>query len=293
MLKKLSRLCSKSKFGLWILIAAGTLTWSLVMVRSGLCWNKDCAGGIGFWGANGHDGIWHLSLINNFARGDFGNPVFAGSGLQNYHIGFDLFLSLIVRITGISSSLLYFQIIPPILALAVGILTYKFVSLLRKSKLESYLSVFFVYFGGSMGWLVSLIRGKGIGGESMFWSMQSISTLINPPFAMSLVFILSGLIFLFKYLKNKNAVNFILTSIFFGGTIFIKVYGGLLVLTSLLALSLWQIIKKKDFSVLWITILSLILSMSLFLPFNKSSIGLIEFAPFWFLESMMALSDRV
>ncbi|EKE12274.1 MAG: hypothetical protein ACD_13C00248G0010 [uncultured bacterium] len=274
------------------LILAGTITWSLVMVRSGLCWNIGCTGGLGFWGANGHDGIWHLALINNFAAGNFQMPTFAGWGIQNYHLGFDLLLSWIVKLTGITPSFLYFQIIPPVLALLIGLLVYKFVYLWRKSEGESLLAVFFVYFGGSFGWLILLFRGQGWGGESMFWAQQSISTLINPPFALSLITILSGLIFLLKYLKNKSTVFLFLTIFFFGISIFIKVYAGLLVLSSILAGSVWQIVKKKGYSLLWIALLSIAVSVFLFIPFNKSSVGLILYSPFWFLETMMTLTDR-
>jgi len=43
-----------------LLIIIGSLVWSLTMVKSGLCWDAKCVGGIGFWGPNGHDGVWHI-----------------------------------------------------------------------------------------------------------------------------------------------------------------------------------------------------------------------------------------
>jgi len=235
-----------------ILILTGAIAWSLTMVRNSLCWDSGCAGGLGFWGANGRDGIWHIALINSLAKGNFQMPIFSGNSIQNYHIGFDLILSWIVRITGITPSILYFQVIPPILAILVGVLTYRFVFLWRKSESQSLWATFFVYFGGSFGWLVSLIRGQGLGGESMFWSMQSVSTLINPPFALSLITILLGLIFLLKFIENKSKKNFALTALFFGISIFIKVYAGLLVLASLFTISIWQILNRKEYSFIFI-----------------------------------------
>jgi len=275
-----------------ILILTGAIAWSLTMVRNSLCWDSGCAGGLGFWGANGHDGIWHIALISSLTKGSFQMPTFSGDSIQNYHIGFDLILSWIVRITGITPSILYFQVIPPILAILVGVLTYRFVFLWRKSESQSLWATFFVYFGGSFGWLVSLIRGQGLGGESMFWSMQSVSTLINPPFALSLITILLGLIFLLKFIENKSKKNFALTALFFGISIFIKVYAGLLVLASLFTISIWQILKRKEYSFIFIFFLSLFISLALFLPFNKSSFGFVIYSPFWFLETMMVSSDR-
>ena len=56
MLKKVTK-----QFSLVSLIIVGTLTWSLTMIRSGLLYKF----GYGFWGPNGHDGIWHIALANN------------------------------------------------------------------------------------------------------------------------------------------------------------------------------------------------------------------------------------
>src|SRR3989304_7627404 len=193
-----------------ILILIGSVTWSLTMVKSGLIYKY----GMGFWGPNGHDGIWHIALIKSLIRcialpleclrNGVEMPVFAGETLKNYHIGYDLLLAFISRITGISPTALYFQIFPPVLALLIGVLTYKLVLDWRSSKSQALWATFFVYFGGSFGWLVSLLRSGELGGESMFWAQQEISTLINPPFAFSLVLLLLGLIFLKKYLISHN-----------------------------------------------------------------------------------------
>src|SRR3989344_4174362 len=142
MLKRFLAACYQNKMFIF-LILLGTLTWSLIMIKSGLIYPF----GMGFWGPNGHDGIWHISLINSLARGNIEMPVFSGEQLKNYHIGFDLLLALIHKFTGISTVTLYFQLFPPILAFFIGILTYKFVIDWRKSKSEALWSVFFVYFG--------------------------------------------------------------------------------------------------------------------------------------------------
>ncbi len=182
MLKKVSKL-----FLIVSLILLGTVSWSLTMIKSGIIYPF----GMGFWGANGHDGIWHIALINSLSRGSFDMPIFAGSNIKNYHLGFDLLTAFFHNITSIPTVNLYFQILPPILAFLIGISCYLFVNALTKSKRAALWATFFVYFGGEASW----IFGRG---ESTFWSQQSISTLINPPFALSLVFIFSGLYFLLK-----------------------------------------------------------------------------------------------
>lgn len=246
------------------LILIGSILWSLTMVKSGWLYKY----GIGFWGANGHDGIWHIALANSFSNLTYLNPVFSGLNTQNYHVGFDLLLSILNKITQIPVSYLYFQILPPIFAILIGALTYWFVKLLTKSKKSALLSTFFVYFGGSMGFMLK-------GGESAFWSQQAISTLINPPFALSLIFILLGLVSL---LKNKK----ILAILFFGLLIQIKVYAGILVLGALLV--------SGNFGVF---LGSLIISGVIFLPFNRNAASVVEWQPFWFLETMMSYADRL
>jgi len=266
-----------------LLIILGSLTWSLTMVKSGMLY----AFGMGFWGPNGHDGVWHIALAESFARGSFEMPTFAGEALKNYHAGFDLILAALHKLTTIPVTNLYFQIIPPILALLIGILTYKFVFIWRKSKKAAFWATFFVYFGGSFGWLVSLLRQGNLEGESMFWAQQSISTLINPPFALSLVLLLVGLIFV---AKKKNILLIILC---FGILIQIKAYAGILGLGALLVSGVYDRLKNHNWFLLKAFLGSLALTLLLFFLFTRDSGSLVVFQPFWFLETMMGLTDRL
>ena len=272
----------------WVLIFIGSFCWSLTIFKSGIFYKSLGANGagLGFWGANGHDGIWHIALAEGLARGSYTNPVFAGHSLQNYHIGFDLLLSFLNKITLIPIPSLYFQVIPLVLALLIGFLTFKFVFEWVKSEKAAFYSTFFVYFGGSMAWII----GKG---ESAFWSQQSISTLINPPYALSLVLILVGLITL-KNLESKFTIQkFILSIFIFGVLIAIKSYAGLLCLGALFVSGVYSLIINKKYYLFKIFLLSLILAICLYIPINRSSINLLVFQPFWFLETLMSASDKM
>jgi len=266
-----------------LLIVVGSIIWSLIMVKSGLVYSY----GMGFWGPNGHDGVWHIALAESLSRGSRGMPVFSGEILKNYHAGFDLILAALHKLTTIPIVNLYFQIIPPILAVLIGILTYKFVILWRKSKEEAFWATFFVYFGGSFGWLVSLLRQGTLEGESMFWAQQSISTLINPPFALSLVLLLIGLILL------VNKKNLLLIILCFGILIQIKAYAGVLGLGALLVSGVYDRLKNNNYFLLKAFFGSLTVTLLLFFLFNRDSVGLLVFRPFWFLETMMGLTDRL
>ena len=280
MLKRVSRFFSKSGQNKFLLIIAGAVTWSITMVKSG--WLYDY--GLGFWGANGHDGIWHIALAESLSGGNLTIPIFASSVIQNYHIGYDVLLALLHKITFVPVSTLYFQIIPPVLALLVGLLTYKFVDEWTGSKKAAFWSTFFIYFGGGLGFIV----GKG---ESAFWSQQSVSTLINPPFALSLVLILVGMTLLLKLDKKFSFWNLIAITLCFGTLIEIKVYAGLLVLGGLCIAGIYSVLVNRKLTLIKVFLGSLLMSLILYIPLNKSSSGLIVWQPFWFLEQMMG--DRL
>jgi hypothetical protein len=139
---------------------------------------------------------------------------------------------------------------------------------------------------------VTLLRNGEIGGESMFWAQQAISTLINPPFALSIVLMFLGLILLIRYKKSAGFKLLVLISLIFGSLVQVKVYAGILSLGGLFVAGVFEYFRKKDFNVLKVFVGSLLTSLLLYLPLNKFSSNLIVYRPFWFLETMMGLTDR-
>lgn len=272
--KKLYTIFWESKLT-FLVILLGSVSWVAVMIRSGLVYKY----GIGFWGPNGHDGVWHLALAESLARGSIGMPTFAGTQLMNYHLGFDLVLAGLSRITGISASVWYFQILPVVFAFLIGGVLFWFLRILKYSKAQIFWAEFLIYFGGSWGWIL----GKG---ESAFWAQQAVSTLINPPFAMSLVIILLGLVALAK--KKYGWVV-----LCFGVLVQVKAYAGLLALGGLFVAAIYEFLLKRKLRLFGVWLVALVLSIILFLPLNGLSGGLLVLKPFWFLETMMQVSDRV
>ena len=258
MLKKVLRFFSQNSPAI-ILVLAGSAIWSLTLMRSGLKYPF----GIGFWGPNAHDGIWHIALAENLARGSLDNPIFAGFALTNYHLGFDVLLAVLARITSISAVTLYFQILPPIFALLIGVLSYKLIFSWSKSKGTTLWSLFFIYFGGGFGYLVTLIRGEGLGGDSMFWIQSAATTLVNPPFALSIIILLTGLLLLGKYKNTGNLKYFIFSSLLFGILVQIKVYATVVVLGALFTASIFEAFFEKKYRIFKVFIFSLIISLIL------------------------------
>jgi len=272
-----------------LLILIGSIAWSLTMIKSGLVYEY----GMGFWGPNGHDGVWHLSLINGLLKGDWEIMMFVGESIKNYHIGFDLFLASFHKTIFIPVVNLYFQVLPVIFSLLIGSGVYMFVYTWQKDRSRAFWATFFTYFAGSFGWIITYFRSGEFGGESMFWSQQSLSTLINPPYALSLVFIFFGLTFLIYGLKKNNKKYLMIASVLFGLLIQVKVYAGVLMLASLFMSGLWNFFKRGGISLLKVFCGAFILAFVVFVPTIGSSSSMIVYKPFWFLETMMSTSDRV
>ncbi|MDD2224578.1 MAG: hypothetical protein PHP97_00235 [Candidatus Shapirobacteria bacterium] len=275
-----------------ILIVLSTILFSLTMFRSGLKYQF----GLGFWGPNGHDAIWHLSLINQLKQQiPPQNPIYSGSILQNYHWGFDFLVAIISKITTIDSGFLYFQILPIIFSLLIGFLSFKLAFLITKNNITSIFFVLLNYFSGSFGWIYTLIKNHQIGGESLFWSMQSVSTLLNPPFALSLIVILLGLILWLKH-HNSNSIKIaILIGMIFALLSGIKVYAGILIGLALSCYWLYNAIRSKKifgFNFIICLVMGLISLLILFGLGVLKGGQLLEFKPFWFTHSMIESLDK-
>jgi len=152
-----------------------------------------------------------------------------------------------------------------------------------------------IYFAGSFGWIITLLREGKIGGESLFWSMQSISTLINPPYALSLIILLFGLTVWLKWRANGNKQQAIVLGLIFALIAGIKVYGGILIGLSLFFFWLVKKIRGQalifDFY-LWLT--DAVFSLAILILIGAiSRESLLIFKPFWFTHSMVESLDKL
>ncbi len=269
----------------------GSFVWLLVSVKNGLLYDF----GFGFWGPTGHDGVWHLSIIESLKKGlPPENSIFAGEILKNYHYFYDLLLATTSNITNISAVDLYFRFFPLLISLSVGAVAYILAKEWFGSKKAALTSIFFIYFGGSFGWVVSFLRDRSLGGETLFWSQQGISTLINPPFAISLLIFLSGLILFQKITSQKqyNWFSILPFIILWGSLIEFKAYAGVLILAALAVVTLYELIKK-NWGILKLSLPVVALSLLVFLPNNSESASLLVFSPLWLIHSMIDFPDRL
>lgn len=243
--------------------------------------------GIGFWGPNGHDGVWHLALINHINNPfSIDMPIFSGEKLKNYHPFFDIFIAYIAKITTIPPSLLLFQVFPILSTIIYLLFSYKIGKFITKSDKGGLILMLLNTVNNSFGWIINYIRNNNFEGESLFWAMQSPSNQLNPPFALSLALLLILIYILLSNPKRLSKTNLLYISLILIFLPIIKAYSAI---PAYIILSTYLLKNKHHFKIL---IVSLILSIILFLQFNKNSSSLLIWQPFWFVRSLFESTDK-
>lgn len=251
-----------------------------------------------FWSANGHDGAWHIALMDEIRRGwPFQDPSFAGEKLINYHFFGDILPAMIGKYLPVSDVSLYFRIFPFIGSLFLGVSAYYLTKKLSKNQNAPIWATIFTYFAGSFGYIVTFIKNKTIGGESIFWATQPQSAAGNPPQIASDFLILAGLYFYLSFREQKKKKAKIIYSaiciVLFGTLASFKVYAGVVALGALGIAGLWQLIKEKKIETLIITGISGILAAALYLPNTSGSTTFLIFQPWWYIRTMIVETSRL
>lgn len=273
-------------------IILGTVFQVIPVYKSGLKYDF----GIGFWGPNTHDGVWHIALINQLLESvPPQNPVFAGSFLKNYHYFYDLLIAATSYMSRIDILDLVFRLYPVLFSLLLGIGTYYLCQYFLQNNKTSKnfacaISLFLVYFSGSLGWIVEFITQRHFGGESAFWANQAVSFNLNPPFAISLLIVI-GIILLLSNQKLSLKV-ILVTSMLAGSLIGFKAYAAVIVIGTLFITGVAAFIVNKKPALLIIFFFSLILS-GVYILMNGLGGTIFQFSPFWFINSMIDSPDRV
>lgn len=270
-----------------LLIILGILVQGFINFPSGFHYSE----GLLFWSSQGHDGLWHVSLMEEI-RKNFPpqNPIFSGEKLYNYHFLVDVLMGEIYRIFPFFSSLdLYFRFFPIIFSFLFGLGVFSFVKRWQESQAVGYLAVFFTYFTGSFGYFVTFFRNKNLfGGETVFWASQENTLLGNPPHAIAHIFLVGILLCLLLYFQ-KRRIFWLMVAFLLGGLLVgFKVSGGLIMLAGVGAAALIDLIFfKKWYSIL----LAGALGISNFLTFkamtSQEAASFLMFLPWWFIRTMV------
>ncbi len=289
-LKKIKFPLNRTTIPAAVVVILGTVFQSLPLIRSG--WVYDF--GIGFWGPLGHDGIWHQALIGQLIKQvPPQNPVLSGEVLSNYHYFFDLLIAETFRLSQIPVLDLLYRFYPITFSVLLGLGTYLLVTKMTGNKIAALISLYFVYFAGSFGWIVEFIRERHIGGESAFWVNQPVSMNLNPPFAISLLIVVAVILVIYNFKDRVHWLATVLLAVLAGSVIEFKVYAGVIVIGALFILAFWEVFKNRDFALVKVFFASVLVAAGVFLPQNKGAGDLLVWSPFWFVNSMIDFPDRV
>ena len=140
---------TKNKLLLTVLIFFGVLFQLLAVWRSG----HTCDLGVCFWGPNGHDGVWHVSLIKQVkSRIPPLHPVYGGEVLKNYHWGYNL-LAAVFSYLPVSVWTVHFRLLPLIFSLGLGITSFLLAKRLTKQYWTGFWFAFLNFFASSFNFL--------------------------------------------------------------------------------------------------------------------------------------------
>lgn len=281
----------EKKFFFLVVLIIGVIGQVAVNAPSGFNY-KD---GIYFWSSHGHDGVWHLSLMEGMHenRFPFQNPELASTQLQNYHFFVDLLMSEFSRLFFFSNLDIYFRFMPIVFSIILGLSAFIFVRAWSKSELAGIWAMIFIYFAGSFGYLLYVPTHKSLGGESIFWVSQTQSVLGNPPHAAAFIIVTTCLLTLLKYLNTRRVSYFFLCAIFGGVLVGFKIYAGVLILGGLLILGLFEGLFRKTYKTLFLFVATLLIALAIYLPNSANSKDYLLWEPWWFIRTMVVATDRL
>ncbi len=274
-----------------IVFIIGILGQLAIISPSGSFKNGDLV----FWSAHGHDASWHIALMNEIKRGyPLGNPSFAGERLVNYHFFSDVAPAIISKYLPISDVDLYFRIFPLFYSIFLGASALFLTKKITNNFSASIWAVIFTYFAGSFGFIVTYLKNKTIGGESIFWATQPQSSSGNPPQIVSGFLVLTSLYFLFSLLQKKSKLNFAICVLLFGTLSAFKIYAGVVLLGALVMIGIYQVIRERNFQLLFLAGFSGILAAILYFPNTSAgSTSFLIFQPWWYIRTMIVESSRL
>lgn len=271
----------------FLVLIVGSIAQLAIIFPSGLYRR----GGYQFWGVQFHDALWHVSVAQKLKDFSFENPVYAGEIIRNYHYLTNLIIAFVSKITGISLFHVTYRILPMVVTIAIGILTFIFVNKVFNNQKAAVWSMFFVYLGSNLAYLLPLFGLGFVIWETTMWVQQPLSIFSNLPFATSIPFVLMAMICLKLYLEKNNRNYFIYSIILFAVLPSIKSHS-VVFLLALGIVGVWRFLTKRRLDILFLSLIATMLAYVIISPTFHFERHLI-FEPGWFLRTMIEAPDRL
>lgn len=226
------------------------------------------------------DDLWHLALINEL-KTNFppDNPGFSGIHLNGYHFFFNFLLAKVSNIFYISPLSLYYHFFPFLLAILWGLGVYVLMVAWTKKNSAGLWAVFLTMFGGSFGFIIRLQGHWNFDIDSGMGIAQPATSLLNPPYTISIVILLLILFSLNKYLASRKRVWLFPIILGVGLVSMFKVYAGIILICGFMTLAFFEVIRKR-YELLISLVLIGLLFLGTYWVFRDPTSSLIFF-PFW------------
>lgn len=266
----------KKNWPVVLLIVVAFICYMITIVPSGNRYCFDGLCGLYFWGAHGHDAIWHLAMVaTSFDTVPFVLPNFAGANLGGYNYFLDIIIFIFAKI-GINPLISYFKIIPILWFGVFTLLLLKLSDRIHKGSLFGFIFLFFAYFSGSFSYLITLFKDGTMWGSGAILAMQPLLSLTNVQFALSIA-VLTLILIVVKDVKNAHK-NSLLLSMLVALNLALKFYAGVISLFIVGLFFVYQLIRDRSIkqfvkSILLISALTAIVLLVFYKPDSQSVAG--------------------
>lgn len=268
-----------------LVFLAGIVVQGLINFPSGLKY----PGGVYFWSSQGHDGLWHVALMEELKlHFPPQNPLYAGKPLQNYHFSADILMGEFFRLFPFLSSLdLYFRFFPVIFSFLIGLGVYSFAKR-RWSQKTGCWAVFFTYFCGSFGYIVSVFRGGSFfTGETTFWASQGNTILGNPPHTLGIILLTAILVALQQWVLDKKRFWLFVLGFLGFGLATVKVSSGAVLVAALTFAGGYYLLVERKLDLLLTGLFLGVTNFALLKVISPGAESFLIFEPLWFSRNLM------
>ncbi len=267
------------------LVVLGILVQGMISFPSGFRY----PGGYFFWSAQGHDGLWHVALMQEVAQ-HFppNNPLYANQPLQNYHYASGIFMGEFYRLFPFLGSLdLYFRFFPVLLSFLLSLSVFCLAKR-RWGQTAGYWAIFFTFACGSFGYLFSILNHQfPLSGETTFWASQGNTILGNPPHALGIILLTTILFLLLLWLMTKEKFWLFLIAFLGYGLAIVKISSGVVAIFALGVTGLYLFWRERRIGLLVSAIFLAASNFGLLKLISPTASSFLIFEPLWFTRTMM------
>lgn len=254
---------------LFLIVSMGVLVMNYLTWSSGIERNHELL----FYGSNGIDGIYHISLIENLLHTfPLQHPGLAGVPLRGYHFFYDFLIANFIKYFKLDLYDSVFRLFPLFIATFYGLCGIAVAKFLKATKLVTAIFVFLLYFVQGFEYFYLQPFSKG----PVFYDSgitQGILTIVNPSVLIALAFLFLAYILVFS---QPNKLSFILLGGFIlGVTIQIKIYVFFLAVIALGIVSVISLLKDKKIYLFFGFLITCFVSIILYFPTNWGAGGLL------------------